>query len=98
MASPRFAKGTTIRISAEITDYDDTLMTPDTSIKVSVEKDGTSVLAATTMPQLGEEVGKYYYRWKSLATMVVGKYETKITVVHNGYTSINHDERALYLY
>ena len=94
----RFPKGTTIRISAEIADYNDTLMDPDTSIKVSVEKDGTSILAATAMSQLDAIVGKYYYRWQSTTAMVVGKYESKITVVHNARTSINHDERAFYLY
>ena len=96
MASPRFAKGTIIRISAEITDYDDTLIDPSSLPTVTVLKDGADVQAATAMTK--SEVGKYYYRWQSTVGMDDGKYATKITVLNSGRTSINHDERALYLY
>jgi len=96
MASPRFAAGTIIRISAEITDYDDTLMDPSEVPEVSVLKDGADVQAYTAMTK--DDVGKYYYRWQSTTAMDVGKYATKIKVVNSGRTSINHDERALYLY
>jgi len=94
----RFAKGTTIRISAEVADYADTLTDPSTSIKVEVLKGSTVILAATVMDQLDAITGKYYTRWQSTTAMAVGKYETKITVVNDGRTSIKHDERGFYLY
>lgn len=94
----RFAKGTTVRISAEVADYADTLIDPSTSIKVEVLKGSTVILAATAMSQLDAIVGKYYYRWQSTIAMDPGKYETKITVVNDARTSIKHDERAFYLY
>lgn len=96
MAAPRFAAGTTIRISAEVTNYDDDLFDPDTSIEVQVEKDGSAVQAYAAMTK--DDTGKYYYRWQSLTTMDVGRYETKIKVVHNARTSIEHDESAFHLY
>lgn len=92
----RFARGTTIRISTETVDYNDTLTTPGTSITVTILKGSTTILAATPMVLSG--VGKHYYRWQSLTTAAVGKYEVKITAVHTGYTSIEHDEQAFYLY
>jgi len=94
----RFAKGTTIRISAEVVDYNDTLTDPSTSIKVEILKNASVILVATSMDQLDSIVGKYFYRWQSTTAMVPGKYETKITVVNDARTSIKHDERAFYLY
>jgi hypothetical protein len=92
----RFAKGTCIRITADVTDYDNTYVTP-TSIVVTVFQGATVKVNAQAMTTTGS-TGKYYYLWQSLTTDASGKYEVKVTSVRNTRTSIEHDERALYLY
>ena len=92
----RFARGDTIRISTETVDYTDVPTTPGTSMRVSILKGSTVVLAPTPMTLV--DVGKHYYRWQSLSTSDPGKYEVKVTAVHEGYTSVEHDEQAFYLY
>jgi hypothetical protein len=95
-STPRFARGTTIRIRAEVTDYNDNYIDPSTSIEVQLERNGTAILAYAAMTQ--EDTGKYYYRWQSSTVLSTGKYECKVKAVHNSYTTIEHDERAFYLY
>lgn len=92
----RFAKGTAIRITANVTDYDNTYVTP-TSVTVTVFQGATVKVNAQAMTTTGS-TGKYYYIWQSATTDASGKYECKVTMVRNGYTSIEHDERAFYLY
>lgn len=92
----RFAKGTVIRITADVTDYDNAYVTP-ASIKVTVFQGATIKVNAQSMTTTGV-TGKYYYLWQSATTDAAGKYEVKVTVVRNSYTSIEHDERAFYLY
>lgn len=99
--APRFSIGTTIRISCETVDYDDTLTTPDgtggpAGIQVQVLKGDTTILALTTMTT--SDVGKHYYRWQSATDLTAGKYEVKFIAWHGGYRSIEHDEQAFYLY
>jgi len=94
----RFARGTTIRISTETVDYNDTLYDPGTSLTVTIIKGSTTVLTATSILGNRTSTGKYYYRWQSSPTSSTGKYQVKITAVHTGYTSIEHDEQAFYLY
>ena len=91
----RFARGTTIRINAEVTDVDNIYVTP-TSIKVTVFIGTTIKVNALSMTQ--SATGKYFYQWQSATTDAAGKYEVTVTVVRNSYTSIEHDERAFYLY
>lgn len=85
-----------MRITADTTTFANVLVNP-TSITVTVFKGSTTVLAATPMVTTGE-TGKYYYNWQIGADLAVGKYETKFTAVRNARTSIEHDERAFYLY
>ncbi len=94
--TPRFARGTVIRIRAEITDYNDEYIDPSTSIEVQIERNGTAVRAYVAMTK--DDVGKYYYRWQSNTSLAKGKYECKVKAVHNSYTTIEHDERAFYLF
>jgi hypothetical protein len=91
----RFAKGTTIRIIAQVTDYEDNYVDPDT-IEVMIIRGSTTILAYTSMVK--DDVGKYYYRWQSQTSDPKGKYEVKVRADRNSYTSIEHDERAFYLY
>jgi len=91
----RFPLGHTIRIGAEVTDYEDAYITP-TSIEVTIFKGSTTVLAYTAMIPIVQ--GKYYYLWQSTTSLAAGKYESKVKVFSNGYYSYEHDERAFYLY
>jgi hypothetical protein len=92
----RFARGTTIRITADVTDYDNTYVTP-TSIVVTVFQGATVKVNGLAMTTTGS-TGKYYYLFQSATTDATGKYECKVTIVRNSRTSIEHDERAFYLY
>jgi|MudIll2142460700_1097286.scaffolds.fasta_scaffold1274680_1 hypothetical protein len=92
----RFAKGDTIRIGAEVTDYDNTYVTP-TSIVITIFQGATVKVNGLAMTTTGS-TGKYYYLWSSSVNDASGKYECKVTVVRNSRTSIEHDERAFYLY
>ena len=91
----RFAKGTTIRIYAEVTDFEGAYVTP-TSIVVTVLIGSTLKITEAAMILI--TTGKYYYLWQSATTDDPGKYEVKVKVVRNSRTSIEHDERAFYLY
>jgi len=92
----RFAKGTTIRITTEVADYEGNYVAP-TSIKITIFIGGTIKVSAVNMTLLTSP-GRYYYLWQSLITDAPGKYEVKITAVRDSRTSIKHDERAFYLY
>lgn len=92
----RFARGTNIRITAETTSYDHDYVTPD-PITVTVFKGSTVVLAPTEMVNTGD-TGKYYYNWQSGTGLATGKYEAKFSATRNARVSIEHDERAFYLY
>ena len=92
----RFAKGTNIRISADTTSYEHEFVTPD-SITVTVFKGATVVLNPIAMVNTGE-TGKYYYNWQSSDSLAPGKYECKVVAERNSRFSIEHDERAFYLY
>jgi hypothetical protein len=79
-------------------DYDNNYVNADADYpKISVIKGRTIILAPTTMTLLTSP-GRYYYLWQSLTTYDTGKYEVKVTVNRNSRTSIEHDERAFYLY
>jgi hypothetical protein len=99
--APRFAIGTTIRISTETVNYDDTLTTPDgtggpAGIQVTITKGSTEILALTTMTE--SATGKHFYRWQSATDLTSGKYQAKFVAWNGGYRSIEDDEQAFYLY
>lgn len=85
-----FYAGDAICIEAEIRDSDDTLMTPDTSIQITVtDPDGTAKITSQNMT--ASSTGVYYYIWQSATTDTTGAYTVKVVAVDGYYTAlVNH--------
>lgn len=86
MAETYYA-GDAIRIEAEIRDSDGDLMTPDTSVKVTItDPDGTA--KATNQDMTASSTGVYYYVWQSSSTDTLGAYNAKVVAIDGSYTAV----------